>query len=101
MTIFNNTKRHIYYHLQSPNGNSGVLIHSGTFQKITRLGPMDECVITGNPGSAIRLTRPDITDKLVVIDGPDTYEPHLGFVGWVEQKVIRHMNNRGMHFYLN
>ena len=62
---------------------------------------MDECVITGNPGSAIRLTRPDITDKLVVIDGPDTYEPHLGFVGWVEQKVIRHMNNRGMHFYLN
>lgn len=99
MTIFNNTKKHLSYDLISPNGDSGVTIHSGTFQRISRLGPMDRCIISSGPHS-IQLTREDITDKLVVIEDTDPYEPNSGFVGWVERHTINQLLKKGIHFYL-
>lgn len=99
MTVFNNTRKHLSYNLISPNGDSGVIIHSGTFQKISRLGPMDECIISSGPFS-IRLTRNDITDKLVIIEDTEPYEPNSGFVGWVEKHAINRLSKKGIHFYL-
>lgn len=101
MTIFNNTGYDITYNLVSPNGCAENLIYSGATQKISRLGMTDYCVISGN-GRQIMLERPDITDKLLIIDSrSQPYVPNPGFVGSLEQKMIKYYSKKGAHMYLD
>lgn len=96
MTILNNTSKNLIYTLVSPNGDARIIIHPGTFQKISRLGPDDVGIIDRK----LYLTRKDITNKLVIIDGPEPYQPNPGLVGFVDGLVIKYLSGRGMHFYL-
>lgn len=96
MTILNNTSKKLVYTLVSPNGDARIIIHPGTFQKISRLGPEDVGIID----KKLYLTRKDIVDKLVVIDGPEPYQPSPGPVGFFDKLTMKYLSGRGMHFYL-
>lgn len=97
MTILNNTNKSLVYTLVSPNGDARVILHPGTFQKISRLGPNDVGII-GN----LRLTRKHITNKLVIIDSTqDTYDPGSGPAGFIDRSIIKYLSGKGMHFSLD
>lgn len=96
MTIFNNTGYDLIYNLISPNGDVSIILYSGSFQKISRLGLEDVCVIHN-----IRLTRSDIREKLIFIESSrNQYRPNIGFVGSVERLVLSYLRPRAMHIYI-